>query len=138
MQGFCKNILDVADNLERALDSVPGNVLEAAKDGGAGVARGGGGDEAEGAVTCELVAKNLSSLHGGVAMSQKVCPPSRRGDVLRIGTKKVKMHFKKFPRPESLFLQPVLAEIFMRARLRNCLSALVGHCVPTLWSNSLL
>ena len=75
VQGFCKNILDVADNLERALDSVPGDVLEAAKDGGAGVARGDGEGEAEGAVTCELVAKNLSSLHGGVAMSQKVCAP---------------------------------------------------------------
>lgn len=72
VQGFCKNILDVADNLERALDSVPGNVLEAAKDGDTEKLVPAGPVAAEGAVTCEQVAKNLSSLHGGVAMSQKV------------------------------------------------------------------
>eukprot|EP00892_Ulva_mutabilis_P009136 jgi/Ulvmu1/6595/UM003_0232.1 len=73
LQGFCKNILDVADNLERALDSVPGEVLEAAKDSGKLAAGAGAGEEApEGDVSCEVVAKNLSSLHGGVAMSQKI------------------------------------------------------------------
>jgi hypothetical protein len=65
LQGFARSVLDIADNLERALDSVPANVLEAA----------GSWDEGakdEGAVSADLIAKNLTSLHHGVAMSQKV------------------------------------------------------------------
>lgn len=71
LQGFCKNILDVADNLERALDSVPENVLEASQAGAPPLAQAEG---TEGAVTSETVAKNLCSLHNGVAMSNKVPP----------------------------------------------------------------
>lgn len=69
LQGFCKNILDVADNLDRALGSVPDNVLEAAQDGAPSLEHA---QAEEGSVTCAIVAKNLCSLHNGVAMSSKV------------------------------------------------------------------
>lgn len=55
LQGFSKAILDVADNLERALDSVPPELLEQAA-----------------AAPDDAFAKNLSSLHNGVGLSQKV------------------------------------------------------------------
>jgi molecular chaperone GrpE (heat shock protein) len=56
LQGFAKDILDVADNLERALDSVPAELLEGSASG----------------ADPEQLAKNLQSLHNGVALSQKV------------------------------------------------------------------
>lgn len=59
VQSFAKDVLDVADNLERALDSVPAELLSAAEPGG------GEADPA-------TLRKNLQSLHGGVAMSHKV------------------------------------------------------------------
>lgn len=71
LQGFCKNILDVADNLERALDSVPDTVLETSQQGAPSLAHA---EATEGSVTCETVAKNLCSLHNGVGMSNKVHP----------------------------------------------------------------
>lgn len=69
LQGFCKNILDVADNLERALDSVPQEVLEVSQNGAPSLEHA---EATEGSVTCATVAKNLCSLHNGVAMSNKV------------------------------------------------------------------
>lgn len=71
LQGFCKNILDVADNLDRALGSVPDTVLQASQEGAASLQPA---QDKEGSVTCETVAKNLCSLHNGVAMSNKVPP----------------------------------------------------------------
>lgn len=74
LQGFCKNILDVADNLERALDSVPEDVLAASQDSSKLAAQADASGEA---VTSEMVAKNLCSLHNGVAMSNKVRPTAK-------------------------------------------------------------
>jgi hypothetical protein len=73
LQDFCKDILEVTDNLDRALDSVPANVLEASERGESALAHGPG---AEGQVTCNHVAKSLLSLHNGVAMSNKVSAAS--------------------------------------------------------------
>jgi molecular chaperone GrpE (heat shock protein) len=56
LQSFAKDILDVADNLERALGSVPADLLE--------------GDVSKQQV--EVVSKNLRSFHNGVALSQRV------------------------------------------------------------------
>ena len=57
LQGFAKDVLDVADNLERALDSVPAELLQ---------------EESSSSASPEQLAKNLQSLHNGVALSQKV------------------------------------------------------------------
>ena len=59
VQSFAKDVLDVADNLERALESVPAELLDDAT-----------AAEADPAT----LRKNLQSLHNGVALSQKVRP----------------------------------------------------------------
>jgi molecular chaperone GrpE len=56
VQGFAKDVLEAVDNLDRALGSVPSELLE----------------ETSEKLDAEVLAKNLRSLHNGVGMSQKV------------------------------------------------------------------
>jgi len=59
VQGFVKDLLDVSDNLERALQAVESDYLEQGGDGDLG---GEGGEKAFGL---------LKSLHEGIAMTEK-------------------------------------------------------------------
>lgn len=59
LQGFAKELLEIADNLDRALDNVPQDVLE-------------GAAAEEPSVSPQALAANLKSLHGGVSMSRRV------------------------------------------------------------------
>lgn len=56
MQGFVKSLLDVADNLHRAIDVVPKDAVEG---------------EAEG-VDREKALQLLRGLHGGVSMTERL------------------------------------------------------------------
>jgi molecular chaperone GrpE len=59
LQGFAKDVLEVADNLERAISSVPQDLLEEMASRST-------------PLDAEVLVKNLKSLHNGVAMSHKV------------------------------------------------------------------